>query len=106
MPNPAYVRWVEMVKGTEKTLVHPGNVNNYLRFGWKRAPLSPAPLAVDITTDAHTSLTLPELTVVIAAHEQAEAVAAETETESEPEDDGLQSLAKPPRKPRKPKKDA
>jgi hypothetical protein len=105
MTNPAYVRWVEMVKGTEKTLVHPGNVNNYLRFGWKVAPLTPAPLPENVT-EAPTSLTLPELTELVAAHEQAESVAVETETDTEPDEDGLSSLAKPPRKPRKPKKDA
>jgi len=41
--NPAYTRWVTMVKGDEEKLVHPGNVANHQRAGWKRADEAPAP---------------------------------------------------------------
>jgi len=52
--NPAYVEWVQMKKGGELKLVHPGNVINHERFGWVRmspvaveTPVKPEPEAAE-----------------------------------------------------------
>lgn len=97
MTNPAYVQWITMVKdGTEKP-VHPGNVVNHERFGWKRKD----PV---VTTEPATGLSLPEL-----AETLIETEAATTETEasvsSETADaSGFEVLTSKGNKPRKSRK--
>lgn len=46
-PNPAYIQWVQMKKGNEMKLVHPGNVVNHERFGWERVTPVSAETPVD-----------------------------------------------------------
>ncbi len=48
--NPAYVKWVEMTKGGEEKLVHPGNVKAHENAGWARK--APVDQAVSAETPA------------------------------------------------------
>jgi len=47
MDNPAYVKWVEMVKDGEEKLVHPGNVKAHEDAGWALKVLADQPVAVE-----------------------------------------------------------
>ena len=42
--------WVKMTKGDEEKLVHPGNVNNHLRFGWALKNEQAPDLSVSVET--------------------------------------------------------
>lgn len=77
--NPAYVKWVEMIKDGETKLVHPGNVENHERAGWVRKYLAAAEAPVD--DKAYQSISLPELTEKIVELESKEDIPP-----TEPED--------------------